>query len=145
MIIYSQAGNIYTSHPWARHGQNYFWRLTILSSLKKLEKLSPTRPIGRTPNIANHVFRHLKNIYQLKLFFFTSIQLTNMSGDPQVEFLFEKYFNLGDPFFVMYNVFREFYLISPTALIMNDLHLSLYMTKKGSDDVKYFLPKKRQK
>ena len=40
--------------------------------------------IGRTPNIANHVFRHLKNIYQLKLFFFTSIQLTNMSGDLQV-------------------------------------------------------------
>ena len=70
-----------------------------------------------------------------------------MSGDPQVEFLLEKYFNLGvgDPFFVMYNVFREFHLISPTALMMNDLHLSLYMTKKGSDDVKYFLPKKRQK
>ena len=38
----------------------------------------------------------------------------------------------------MYNVFREFHLILPTALMMNDLHLSLYMTKKGSDDVKYF-------
>ena len=60
-----------------------------------------TKAIGRTPNIANHVFRHLKNIYQLKLFFFTSIQLTNMSGDLQVEFLFEKYFKLGDPFLVM--------------------------------------------
>ena len=40
--------------------------------------------IGRTPNIANHVFRHLKNIYWLKLFCFTSIQLTDMSGDLQV-------------------------------------------------------------
>ena len=42
----------------------------------------------------------------------------------------------------MYNVFHEFHQISPTALMMNDLHLSLYMTKKGSDDVKYFLQKK---
>ena len=41
-----------------------------------------------------------------------------MSGDPQVEFLFVKYFNLGDPFFVMYNVFREFHLISPTAPVI---------------------------
>ena len=38
-----------------------------------------------------------------------------------------------------------FHLLLPTALMMNDLHLSSYMTKKGSDDVKYFLPKKRQK
>ena len=45
----------------------------------------------------------------------------------------------------MYNVFPEFHLISPTALMMNDLHLSSYMTKKGSEDVKYYLPKKRQK
>ena len=29
-------------------------------------------------------FRHLKNIYWLKLFFFTSIQLTTISGDLQV-------------------------------------------------------------
>ena len=63
--------------------------------------------IGRTPNIANHVFRHLKNIYWLKFFFFIFIQLTNMSGDLQVIFLFENYFNLGNPFFVMYNVFSE--------------------------------------
>ena len=67
-----------------------------------------------------------------------------MSGDLQVLFLFENYFNLGNPFFVMYNVFPQLHLISPTALMMNDLHLSSYMTKKGSDDVKYFLPKKRQ-
>ena len=100
--------------------------------------------IGRTPNIANHVFRHLKNIYLLKLVFFTSIQLTNMSGDVQVEFLFENYFNLGDPFFVMYTVFPEFHSISPTALMMYDLHLSPNITKEGSDDVNYFLPKKRQ-
>ena len=37
--------------------------------------------IGRTPNIANHVFRHLKNIF--------SFQLTNMSN-----------LNLWNPFFV---------------------------------------------
>ena len=42
----------------------------------------------------------------------------------------------------MYNVFREFHLISTTALMIKGLHLSLYMTKKGSDDVKNFLPKK---
>ena len=45
----------------------------------------------------------------------------------------------------MYTDFPEFHLISPTGLMMNDLHLSSYLTKKGSDDVKYFLPKKRQK
>ena len=31
------------------------------------------------------------------------------------------------------------------ALMMNDLQLASYMTKKGSDDVRYFLLKKRQK
>ena len=43
----------------------------------------------------------------------------------------------------MYTDFPEFHLISPTALMMNDLqlHLSSYMTKRESDDVKYFLPK----
>ena len=45
----------------------------------------------------------------------------------------------------MYTDIPEFHLISLTALIMNDLHLSLYMTKKASDDVKFFLPQKRQK
>ena len=41
--------------------------------------------LGRTPNIANHVYRHLKNIFNLKLFFFTTfIQLINMSGDLRV-------------------------------------------------------------
>ena len=44
----------------------------------------------------------------------------------------------------MYTDITEFHVISPTALMMNDLHLS-YMTKKGSDDVKYFLPKNLQK
>ena len=42
-------------------------------------------------------------------------------------------------------VFSKFHLISLTALMMNDLNLSSYMTKKGSDNVKYFLSKKRQK
>ena len=45
----------------------------------------------------------------------------------------------------MYTDFPEFDLISPTALMMNDLYLSSNMTKKISDDVKYFLPQKRQK
>ena len=38
----------------------------------------------------------------------------------------------------MYTDIPEFHLLSPTALILNDLHLfvSSYMTKKGSDDVK---------
>ena len=45
----------------------------------------------------------------------------------------------------MFTDIPDFHLISPTTLMMNDLHLSSYMTKKGSDDVKYFLPKKRQK
>ena len=64
-----------------------------------------------------------------------------MSGDLQVYFLVENYFNLGNPFFVMYTDIPEFYLISPTALIMNDLHLSSYMTDKGANDVKYFFRK----
>ena len=42
----------------------------------------------------------------------------------------------------MYTDIPDFHLISPTALMMNDLYLSFYMTKKRSDDVKYFLPKK---
>ena len=45
----------------------------------------------------------------------------------------------------MYIDIPEFHLNSPTALMMNDLHLSSYMTKKGSDDVKYFMTIKRQK
>ena len=45
----------------------------------------------------------------------------------------------------MYIDFIEFHVISLTALMMNDLHLSSYMIKKGSDDVKYFLPKNLQK
>ena len=44
----------------------------------------------------------------------------------------------------MYNDIADFHVISPTALMMNDLHLSLYTTKKGSGDVKYFLVKKCQ-
>ena len=43
---------------------------------------SPCVAIGRTPNIANHVFRHLKNIYWLKLFFlllFNSLTCPAMS------------------------------------------------------------------
>ena len=79
--------------------------------------------------------------------FFSPILVTNMSGDLQVSFLFENYFNLGNLFFVMYTDFPEFHLISRTTRMMNDLHLSSCMTKKGSDDVglKYFLLKKRQK
>ena len=77
----------------------------------------------------NYVFRHLKNIYWLK-FCFTSIQLNNLSGDLQAYFLFENYFNLRNAFFVMYTDIPEFYLISPTALMMNDLHLSSYMIDK---------------
>ena len=42
----------------------------------------------------------------------------------------------------MYTDVPEFHLKWPTALMMNDLHLSSYMTKKGSDDVKYFFPEK---
>ena len=49
---------------------------------------------------------------------------------------------MQNPFFVMYTDIPEFHVISPTALLMNDLHLSSYMTKKGLGDVKYFLPKK---
>ena len=45
----------------------------------------------------------------------------------------------------MYTDILEFHLISPTALMMNDLHLSSYMTKKRLDYVKYFFRKKRQK
>ena len=58
-----------------------------------------------------------------------------MSGDLQVYFLFENYFSLKNPSFVMYTDFTEFHVISATALMMNNLHLSSYMTKKGSDDV----------
>ena len=65
-----------------------------------------------------------------------------MSGDLEVKFLFENYFNLENPFFVEYTDIPEFHLITPTALMMNDLHLSSHMTKKKSDDVKYFFPKK---
>ena len=68
-----------------------------------------------------------------------------MSGNLQVKFLVENYFTLQNPCFVMYNDISEFHVISPSALMVNDLHLSSYMTKKGSDDVKYFLPKNRQK
>ena len=48
-----------------------------------LVNLTASIAIGRTPNIANKVFRHLKNIYWLN-FFFISIQPTKMSGDLQV-------------------------------------------------------------
>ena len=44
----------------------------------------------------------------------------------------------------MYKDIPEFHVISSSALMMNDLHLSSYMTKKGSGDVKYFLAKKCQ-
>ena len=57
-----------------------------------------------------------------EFFFFTSIQLANMSGDLQVKFLVENYFNLGNPFFVLYTDIPKFHLISTTALMMNDLH-----------------------
>ena len=45
----------------------------------------------------------------------------------------------------MYTDIPKLHLISPAALMMNDLHLASYMTKKGSDDVKYLLPKKQQR
>ena len=45
-----------------------------------------------------------------------------MSGDLQVKFLVENYFNLGNPFFVLYTDIPKFHLISTTALMMNDLH-----------------------
>ena len=66
-----------------------------------------------------------------------------MSGDLQVQFFFENYFNLQNLSFVMFTDIPEFHVISPTALMMNDLHLSSYM--KGSDDVKYYLPQKLSK
>ena len=49
-----------------------------------------------------------------------------MSGDLQLSFLFENYFNLQNRFSVMYSDIYEFHvgLISPIALMMNDFHLS---------------------
>ena len=60
-------------------------------------------------------------------------------------FLLENYFNLENPYFVIYTDIPEFHVISPTAPMMNDLQLSSYMKKKGSGDVKYFYRKKCQK
>ena len=68
-----------------------------------------------------------------------------MSGDLYKYFFFENYFNLQNPFFVIYTDIPKFHVISPTALMMKDLHLSSHMTKKGSCDVKYFLQKNCQK
>ena len=73
-------------------------------------------------------FSPFKKYLLAEIIFFISIQLTNISGDLQVEVLFENYFYLGNPFFVMYTDIPEFHLISPTTLMMNDLHLSSYMT-----------------
>ena len=44
----------------------------------------------------------------------------------------------------MYNDIREFIVISRTAVMMNDLHLSLYATQNESGDVRYSLAKKNQ-
>ena len=72
------------------------------------------------PNISNHVFRHLKN----------EVATKPESGRLASEAVWS---------FLCY-VFSNF-----IALMMNDLHVSSYMTKKGSGDVKYFLSKKWQK
>ena len=67
----------------------YYYPMLLASRLRR--RLNIKRTLRQrfvfaicTPYIANHVFRHLKNIYWLKLFFFTFIQLTNMSGDLRV-------------------------------------------------------------
>ena len=66
--------------------------------------------------------------------FFTFIQRTKMSFDVQLEFFFfENYFNLENPYFVMYTDIPEFSVISPTALIMFPLHLS---SKKGKQRIR---------
>ena len=61
------------------------------------------RPIGHTPNIANHVFCHLKNIWLLNFIFFNFIQLSKLSAAYFCRFFGKKYFTSSDPFFVMYN------------------------------------------
>ena len=45
----------------------------------------------------------------------------------------------------MYTNISEFYVIAPTARMMNDLYLTSYIAKKDSGNVKYSLQKKCQK
>ena len=90
-------------------------------------------------------FSHIKKYLLAEIIYFLLLShLLTCPAISRYNFLFENHFNLGNRIFVMYTDIPEFHLISPIALMMNDLHLSSYMTKKGSDDVglKYFLPKK---
>ena len=80
------------------------WWKVLWRSVPVANRPDTLKPIGRTPNIANHIFCHLKNIWWLNFIFFNSIQLCKLSGDYFWQFFFiRKYLILPDPFSVMYD------------------------------------------
>ena len=96
------------------------------------------KPIGHTPNIANHVFCHVKNIWWLNFIFSNFIQLAKLSGAYFCRFFGKKYFTSSDPFFVMYNDRCKSFIIRAVGDIKSNSRKTLYITKKGSPKLKYF-------
>ena len=73
---------------------------------------------GCHSNIANHVFCYL-SIFTVFLLLFNSLICAAIST---YNFFEKKNYNLQNPIFVMYTDVLKFHVISPTDLMMNDLH-----------------------
>ena len=95
----------------------------------------------RTPNIANHVFWHLKNIWWINFIFFNNIQLAKLYGAYFCRFFSKKYFTSSDPFFGMYDDRCQSIIIRAVGDIKWNSGKSVYITKKGFPKLKYFSTK----
>ena len=138
-MVYSDFAMSHISHSSSHLPGSSHTQCMIINCISQSKPSLHT--IGHTPNIANHVFCHLKNIWWLNFTFFNFIQLAKLSGAYFCCFFGKKYFTSSDPFFVMYNDRCRSFIIRTVGDIKWNSRKTLYITKKGSPKLKYFSKK----